>query len=284
MCIVRLKLKSIAATVEQGPSKGGIMSVEYARRGLIGALTPQANTTVEPEFQYLWPRGYAMINARMMSPKQTIEERLIDYWGNVENELRQFANAPIQAVAFGCTGTSYLVGKDREDEVVARIYENHKLPFITSAKAVCDALDALKARRIGLVSCYPPSLTEKSIEYWQSRGFDVGDVSGRFNDESTFHPIYSLSAGTADEALQQLKDKDIDAIVMLGTGMPTLEPIARAAHWSGPPVMSCMLCLAWRTIQAVDGVEPNTATVMDWVNGAHWAPRLLADLELLAAE
>ncbi|MGE3245873.1 MAG: hypothetical protein AB7F96_19250 [Beijerinckiaceae bacterium] len=258
------------------------MSVEYAPRGLIGALTPQANTTVEPEFHYLWPPGYAMLNARMMSPKKTIEERLVDYWGNVENELRQFANAPVRAIAFGCTGTSYLVGKEVEDEVVARIEHNHKLPFVTSAKAVTDALNALGARRIGLVSPYPVSLTEKSVVYWESRGFEVAELSGAFNEDSSFHPIYSLSAGSADEALQLQRDKNVEAIVMLGTGMPTLAPIANAAGWNGPPVMSCMLCLAWRTIQAVDGVEPSAESVLHWVNGAHWAPRLRADLAAMA--
>jgi maleate isomerase len=258
------------------------MTVEYARRGLIGALTPQANTTVEPEFHYLWPPGYAMINARMMSPKKTIEERLVDYWGNVENELRQFANAPVQAIAFGCTGTSYLVGKHTEDEVVDRIRQNHGLPFVTSAVAVTDALNALGASRIGIVSPYPTSLTEKSVVYWQSRGFDVVEVSGAFNDDSQFHPIYSLSASSADQALQLQRDKRLDAIVMLGTGMPTLAPIASAAGWDGPPVMSCMLCLAWRTVQAVDGIAPNAKTVMHWVNGAHWSQRLLADMQELA--
>ncbi len=259
------------------------MSVEYARRGLIGALTPQANTTVEPEFHYLWPPGYAMINARMMSPKKTIEERLVDYWGNVENELRQFANAPIQAVAFGCTGTSYLVGRDAEDALVEKIAREHALPFITSAKAVTDALNALQARRIGLVSPYPPSLTQKSVAYWQSRGFTIAELSGTFNNDSQFHPIYSLSAGSAQEALQKQRNKDLDAIVMLGTGMPTLEPIANAAGWDGPPVMSCMLCLAWRTIQAVDGVAPDAGNLMGWIGGAHWAPRLLEDLRIIRA-
>ena len=48
--------------------------VEYAPKGLIGVLTPQANTTVEPELAILWPRGVAMINARLTSAKTTIEE------------------------------------------------------------------------------------------------------------------------------------------------------------------------------------------------------------------
>ena len=32
------------------------MSLAYARKGLLGVLTPQANTTVEPEFSVLLAR------------------------------------------------------------------------------------------------------------------------------------------------------------------------------------------------------------------------------------
>src|SRR4029077_8832482 len=65
------------------------MSLEYAPRGLVGMLTPQANTTVEPEFNILWPPGVAMINARLMSDKGTISARLVDYFANYGAALRQ---------------------------------------------------------------------------------------------------------------------------------------------------------------------------------------------------
>jgi len=253
-----------------------VTDLEYAPKGLIGALTPQANTTVEPEFAILWPPGYAMINARLTSPHGTIEARLRDYWATTEASLDQFANAPISAVAFGCTGASYLAGKDEEDALVARIEDARGYPFVTSARAVCDALGALGARRIGLVSPYPDALTEASIGYWESRGLTIGECASAFNPDSEFHPIYSLGASSAGEALALLREKPVDAIVMLGTGMPTLAPIAGAAGWDGPPVISCMLCLAWRTVQAVDGRAPSADSVMSWINGTHWSARLKA--------
>ena len=51
------------------------MTLAYAPRGLIGVLTPQANTTVEPEFWIMLPPGVAAINARMVSPKEALEAR-----------------------------------------------------------------------------------------------------------------------------------------------------------------------------------------------------------------
>src|SRR6476619_5081021 len=144
------------------------MSLEYAPLGLVGMLTPQANTTVEPEFNLLWPAGVAMINARLTSDKTSMSGRLVDYFDNYSAALRQFANAPVGVVAAACTGASYLAGREREAALAKEIEASHAFPFVTAALAVVDALTALKARRLGLVSPYPDDLNRASIGYWQS--------------------------------------------------------------------------------------------------------------------
>ena len=254
------------------------MSLEYAPRGLVGMLTPQANTTVEPEFNILWPRGVAMINARLVSDKTTISARLVDYFENYGGSMRQFANAPLGVAAAACTGASYLAGREREAIVVKEIATHSGHPFFTAALAVVDALATMKAKQIGLVSPYPDDLNRASVAYWHSHGFEVAAVSRAFNEESSFHPIYSLGGSAAGQALLQLEDKPLDAIVMLGTGMPTLRPIAQTIGWRGAPVMSCNLCLAWRAVEALAGNAPQSSSLEPWLQGKSWTDRLQAYL------
>ena len=249
--------------------------LEYAPRGLIGALTPQANTTVEPELAILLPPGFAFVNARLTSPKASMEERLVDYLERLHDGVAQFANAPIDAFAFACTGASYLAGIDREDALVARIESERGVPFVTAAKACCAALGALGARRIGLVSPYPPALTEKSIAYWGARGFTVTETASAFNAESGFHPIYSLGAASAADALGRLRGASLDAVLMLGTGMPTLGPIAAQAG-NGPPTLSCMTALAWRAVEAANRGPADAASLLPWTWAEGWGERLRA--------
>jgi len=251
------------------------MSLEYASRGLIGMLTPQANTTVEPEFNILWPRGVAMINARLMSDKPSMTDRLVDYFDNYDASLKQFANAPIGAVGAACTGASYLAGRERE-ATVAKEISAKGAPFITAAIAVVDALNALGARKIGLVSPYPDDLNQASVGYWRSHGFEVGAIANAFNAASSFHPIYSLGGSAASAAVRTLEDKPLDAIVMLGTGMPTLQPIAETIGWRGAPAMSCNLCLAWRLVEALDKRAPQRTSLERWLKGDGWVTRLQA--------
>lgn len=255
------------------------MSLEYAARGLVGMLTPQANTTVEPEFGILWPPGVAMINARLMSDKPTISARLVDYFANYGASLAQFANAPVKAVGAACTGASYLAGREREAKTVAEIEKASGAPFITAALAVVDALTVLGAKRIGLVSPYPDDLNRASVGYWSSHGFAVDEVVTLLNEASGFHPIYSLDGPSATRATRTLEGKPLDAVVMLGTGMPTLAPIADTIGWGGAPVMSCNLCLAWRMVDAVDGATPSAATLAPWLRGDGWVSRLNAHFQ-----
>src|SRR5262245_11358722 len=147
------------------------MSLEYAPRGLVGMLTPQANTTVEPEFNLLWPPGIGMINARLISDQSSMAARLAEYFDQYGAGLRQFANAPVNVVAAACTGASYLAGREREAALVQELTKRGGHPFVTAALAVVDALGALQAHRIGLVSPYPDDLNAASSAYWQSHGF-----------------------------------------------------------------------------------------------------------------
>lgn len=250
------------------------MSVAYAPKGLIGVFTPQANTTVEPEMAILMPPGYAFINARMTSARATITERLLDYMDQFPGILSQFANAPVDVIALACTGSSYLIGQEREDALLAQISATSGVPALTGASASVDALNRLGARRIALVSPYNSALDQESAGYWTSRGFEVVTEASAYRETTAFHPIYTLSAGAADTALATLKGADVDAVLMLGTGMPTLQSIANHPSVGTAPVLSCMLCIAWRAVALIDPSVDTPEALRAWIGGSQWRPQL----------
>jgi maleate isomerase len=250
------------------------MSVEYAPRGLVGLFTPQANTTVEPEMAILTPRGMATLNARMTSAKGTISERLVDYMDQFPGLLAQYANAPLDVVAIACTGASYLIGTEREDALLADIAARSGAVAMTGASASVDALRLLGARRIALVSPYNSALDQQSAGYWTARGFEVAAEANVFRESTDFHPIYSLGGDATDAALADLEGADIDAVLMLGTGMPTLGAIARRPRVGHAPVLSCMLAIGWRCAAACDPASHDREALLGWIEARPWRAML----------
>ena len=53
--------------------------LEYANNGLIGLLTPQANTIAEAELSILLPPGVGLLTSRLISTKSSMNDRLIEY-------------------------------------------------------------------------------------------------------------------------------------------------------------------------------------------------------------
>ncbi len=257
------------------------MSTFYARKGLLGVLTPQANTTVEPETALLLPDGYGMIAARLTSGCADMNARLIDYFDGMDATAAQFANAPVNAIGFACTGASYLAGVAREAAMVERIEATRGVPLITAGRAIGDALRCLSARRIAVVSPYGTVLTEACVDYWTQHGFAVTEVAQVQQNEAAFHPIYAHSGDVALAGVRRLDAVlDTDAVVILGTGLPSLTALAAAPYLGSSriPVLSSGFCLAWRMVLAAAVVAPDAATIHQWLSGVHWKDRLARNI------
>ncbi|WP_050929525.1 maleate cis-trans isomerase family protein [Aestuariivita boseongensis] len=250
--------------------------LEYGAAGLMGVLTPQANTTVEPEFWALMPPGWSMLTARLMSDKPSIAERLVDYTERYSDTCLEFANAPVEVIAAACTGASYLIGRPAEEALVTRIEARFEVPFITAALASVMALRALGAEKIALLSPYPEDLNRASTPYWEAHGFSVVAKAGPMLEEGAFHPIYAMGGEAVYRSYAHLSDSGADAVLMLGTGMATLRPLLRGAAEGLLPAVSCNLAMAWAAAQRRRWEDLSPDDLEAWRMGAHWADRLEA--------
>jgi maleate cis-trans isomerase len=145
---------------------------------------------------------------------------------------------------------------------------------------VCEVFAALGAKRIGLVSPYPPDLTEASAAYWLARGFEVARVISIATPGAAFHPIYALAEGDASAALAAMKGAGAEAIILLGTGMPSLGAILAQPEVEGAPVISCNLALMWRVMVVLRGEAADAASLQRWISGADWRARYAERLGL----
>ncbi len=244
--------------------------LEYGAGGVVGALVPRENPTVEAELPLLLGPGVLMLTTRMVSRSPDMLERLRDYGGLIADGVDAFGAAPIDAFAFACTGTSYLLRDAGEALPDTVTHGGARTPFISSADAIEAALAELSARTISLVSPYGDELTAAALRYWGARGFEIAKLQ-RAAPAPSYHSIYGQRQDSISRAIAEASVPEADVVVVLGTGAPTLGAIARAADAGGPPVLSSNLCLGWRT----QGVLDDGANIVDWIGrDAAWRRRL----------
>ena len=240
---------------------------EYGRA--IGIATPQANTTVEPEMQLLLEG--TVLTARMTSPIADSRARLIDYFDRLPDTLARFDVAPLAASGFACTGSAYLVGRAEEERRIAAATEQAGHPVLSAAAAIRAALGEIGAKRIALLSPYPKWLSDAGQAYWRGAGYELVSVAGLPADLIDTRNIYKLTTARVLEVFAKLDTRRADAVLLSGTGMPTLRTIASVVP--GIPVLSSNLCLAWDLTRAAGG----DAALAPWLAAdARWRVRLAA--------
>ncbi len=245
---------------------------EYASSGLFGLLTPQANTTAEPEIHRLCPPGMVGLTARMVSTKATMDDRLLEYVDRLAETVSQFANAPLGAVALACTGMSYIVPADSERAALDRIEQNRGYPVITAAASILAALKTLAAHRVGILSPYGDPLHGQGMRFWADQGLEIVRAERLAGNDSDFHPIYGMGSDAATRGVRALGHEGLDVILILGTGLPTLRTLL---DFEGKPVpiLTPNLAVMWRTALALSGEPPSRAGLEPWLTGAGWADR-----------
>ena len=226
---------------------------DYGPRARVGVATPQANPTVEPEMRALLPEAVGVYATRLTHRSPQLADRLEHYISHIPDAIRSFGPMRLAAFGFGCTGTSYHAGRQREDALTAAAEQECGVPVVSAAQAIREALAVLGARRIALLSPYPADLAEAGYRYWQDA--DVPVVARLRVDPSLddTHRIYEFTSADALGALralwQQPAARDADCMLASGTGMPTLRALRQFAGECSLPVLSSNLCLAWAVLR-----------------------------------
>ncbi|MBV9190566.1 MAG: hypothetical protein JOZ85_08785 [Betaproteobacteria bacterium] len=247
------------------------MRQDYGAKGLVALFPPQANTTVEAELGVLLEPGVGSIVSRLTCYDDDSRTRLVGYFTNLGAAVRALDTARPALGLFACTGSTYLVGLPEEDRAFAAL----PLPIVSAARAVLTALDALKARRIALVSPYPAWLTDACVAFWRLQNRDVVVVRSPAGDRTDTRRIYDLGARDALKEVRALERAAVDCIVISGTGMPSLAAIACVRR--SVPVLSSNLCLGWVARQRMAGAACDASSLEAWLApSAAWRARLAA--------
>jgi maleate isomerase len=220
-----------------------IQPLDFARSGRLGIGTPQANPTVEAEIRRLLPFEVDSVTLRLTSDSPDSVTRLKSYLINLPQHAKQFAGMKIDAFLFACTATSYLLAPEIQQKAIADAEAVLGAPVITAPDALVSELKALRAERIALVSPYPSAIMLAAVKWWTLQGFEVVQQGGVDIHSTDTVQIYQLQSADAWRSLSSMDIGKADAVVLSGTGMPSLPIIRKASQHFGVPVISSNLSL-----------------------------------------
>lgn len=226
-----------------------------------GVLIPSTNTTVEIEYNRLLPATLQAHTGRLESsgngPFSPSKDEDIDH------QARLLGTAKVEVISLAQTSAS-LFAQNYDSNVTQRIGKAAGVPAITSAQAIGEAVRALGARRIALVSPYSQQVIERARHYYQTKyDLEVLAVEGFAATDS--YMIGKLGPENARDAFARIDRPEIEVFVVPGGNFPTMSFVPGWEREFNKPVITTNQAALWAImrIMKVSDKQPNLGRLLE---------------------
>ena len=225
----------------------------------IGQIVPSSNITMETEIPALFrsretilPERFTFHSSRMRMKKVTKEELEAMDAASLKCAM-ELSDARVDVMGYACLVAIMSMGRGYHCVSEVNLHQEtikneFPTPIVTSAGALINGLNALKARKVALITPYMRALTDKVVDYVEHQGFEVVDsIALEIPDNLE---VAAQDPQNLLEIYKRLNLSGVDVIVASAcVQMPSLEAIDQLQQTTGIPVTSAAVCTTWEMLK-----------------------------------
>ena len=232
------------------------MTDSLGPRMKFAVVAPSTNTSVEPEYASMQPRGVTNHFSRIAIPdtKVTDDASFMVMLNHIRDATMDAIDVSMSmdpgCVIMGMSAETFWDGADGAERLHARMVERTRgIPVIMGSTAVDAAIKAYgNIRKIGIITPYMPVGDNNVRKFFEDQGYDVVHLVGLKSPSPMM---------IAHESPQVLRDAAIavsdgvDAIIQAGTNLAFAKVAAIAEFWLGKPVIAINTATYWHALRTM---------------------------------
>ncbi|MCG8691235.1 MAG: hypothetical protein MI806_08495 [Minwuiales bacterium] len=223
-------------------------SLGYRRK--FGVIAPSTNTSVQPEFDAMRPVGVTNHFSRIVIPDNPVHSD--DDFNALMDNIRETMMQSIDAVmscspdylVMGMSAETFWDGLEGSVELQRRVEERAGVKVAMGSDACQAALKAFgNIRRIAVITPYMPVGDEQVHRFFTDCGFEVAAIKGLKCKSPML--IAHESEQTLRDAIIELNDPSVEAIIQVGTNLAMARVAGIAEFWLDKPVIAINTATYW---------------------------------------
>ncbi len=212
-------------------------------RKKFGVVAPSTNTTVQPEFDAMRPRGVTNHFGRIHIPNDPV--RNDDDFTRLIETVRREIMAAIDRVmtcepdhlVMGMSSETFWDGLDGSERLRERVEARAGVKVTMGSDAARQALQCCgEIKRIAVVTPYMPVADLQVRRFFADCGYEVVRLDGLRCASPVL--IAHVSETELRDAIRRVDGPDIEAIIQVGTNLAMARLAGVAEFWLGKPVIA----------------------------------------------
>ena len=245
---------------------------QIAARGRIGVLIPSTNTGVEYDLQKFILDGVTWHPSRFWIELSQWQEEVEESGDHVNDVFERFLDmmrdeiplavrnvmsSQITHLMLGMSAETFWGGIQGNIEFEDRIMKQvGDLPITTGATATRQALELFGAKKISVITPYPPVGDDNVRLFYNELGFEVKAVKGM--NRPSAHAIAETPISMVLDAIREVDGDDVDAIIQAGTNLSTVDLFPTLEHTLQKPLIPINVATIWHALRAIGVKEKIT--------------------------